>query len=156
MLQCVSQQIRKIAFLVSDDFGYPSESPYRNIPFYQTRMDPSDTEQIVQMGPPSMYDEPDPSGRIKNKKDIRRQGPYPGPIDPLRPLIEPVTLNKTVGDPKEDEQGEVSDNTTPEGRNEDRDTIGFNPGQWDREDVGFSREQRSQYNKKSMNFLETN
>ena len=143
MRYCVSEILRGMASYLKTG---QSESPYINIPFYQTRMDPSDIKQDVQDGPPSLYNDTDKKDRIKNVEDMRRQGPRPGPIDPLTRLIAPIYLDN-VGEPKTDAQGESPDNTTPDANPEDlnRDTIGFNPGEWERDDVGFSNEQRSLY-----------
>jgi len=143
MRYCLSDVLRGYAHFVRT--GQYSESPYINIPFFQTRMDPSDIKQDIQDGPPSLYNDPDKKDRLKNKEDLRRQGPRPGPTDPLI-RVQPVLVTE-VGDPKTDEQGEPHDNTTPGANPEDlnRETIGFNPGEWEREDVGHSREQRAQY-----------
>ncbi len=150
MLICVSEHLRRCARGIKE--GQQGESPYINIPYYQTRMDPSDTQQTVQMGPPSMYNDTDKKDKLKNVEDMRRQGPRPGPIEPLTRIVLPVTVT-VLDDPKTDEQGERSNNTKPRGDTEDlnRDTIGFNPGEWEREDVGFSREQRAQYRDTQQN-----
>lgn len=130
MLENVSGHIRRIANqLVADQKG---NSPYLNIPIYQKKIDPSDPSWMIDQGPPSMYNEPDPERRIKKKlkKDIRYQGPRPTPVDPLysgRPVT--VTVHEEA---KTDEQGKPRDNVPARGTSEDlnRDTIGFNPGEW--------------------------
>jgi len=127
MLNCVSEKIRKIAFLLGD--SYPSESAYINIPFYQQQTEPEEDSAEIALGPPSMYDEPDRSTRDKYREDIRRQGPRPLPSDRL---IKDYVVTETIpGLPRENLQGgSWNDTTTPEGRNEDRDTIGFDPDEY--------------------------
>lgn len=142
--ECISYHIRAWAKkLAAEEYG---ESPYLNIPYYQQQTDPSDPEEWIQSGPPSLYNDSDRSDRLKNKEDIRRQGPRPGPVDPLYLHTHPVRVT-VIGDPKTDAQGEPTDNVPGRGTHEDlnRDTIGFNPGEYPRDDVGFRREQRSIY-----------
>ena len=124
MFVCIADRIRKV---VRDVVAQSSESPYVNIPFYQTRMDPSDTKQTVMPGPLSEYNDTDKSDRIKNVEDMRRQGPRPDPTDSLTRVVLPVTVTN-IESPRTDEQGEEPNNTTPDGRNENRDTINFDPG----------------------------
>lgn len=130
MLSCISAKIRKMAAQVGGD-GY-GESVYLNIPTYQQQTEPEEDSREIGNGPPSMYDEPDKSTRDKNKEDIRRQGPRPGPIDSL---IKDFAVTETVvGEPRESLQGGPwNDTTTPDGRNEDRDTIGFDPDEYSSE-----------------------
>jgi len=149
MRVCMSDYIRKLANrLAADEYG---ESVYLNIPYYQQQTDPSDPSEWIQSGPPSMYNDTDKSDRLKNKEDIRRQGPRPGPIDPLY-SGRPVTVT-VFEEAKTDEQGEPRDNVPARGTHEDlnRDTIGFNPGQWDRNDVGESKNQRALYRDTGQN-----
>lgn len=119
----VSDHIRKLAFMVDDN--YSGDSPYLNIPFYQQRTEPEEDSREIGDGPPSMYEDPDQSDRCKNKEDIRRQGE--------RPLVDWMDGGRPVMDtsmegPFNDEQGKpMNDSTTPEGLNEDKDTIGFDP-----------------------------
>lgn len=110
--------------------GYQN-SPYLNIPYYQQRTDPSDSSQMVMDGPPAMTNEPGRSQRGDPKNLIRfQQG--------IRPLVDSLVNKSTVpvtvtvmNEEKTDEQGEPrNDSTTPKGRNQNRDTIGFNPGEW--------------------------
>lgn len=124
----IADYMRRMAYSIRE--GQYGNSPYLNIPYHLPRLYPSDPAQVVQDGPPSMYNEPGLSERTKNKKDIRRQGPRPTPVDWNEKYVLPVTVTN-IGNPKEDVQGEPRNNTTPEGRNEDRDTIGFNPGELD-------------------------
>jgi len=109
-----------------------SESPYLNIPIYQNRIDPADPSWMINQGPPSMYNGLGEDAEIKNKKDMHRQGPRPTPVDPLHREVEFPVTETIIGEPREDLQGGPwNDTTTPNGRNEDRDTIGFNPGELD-------------------------
>lgn len=111
------------------DDSYSGDSPYVNIPFYQQRIEPEEDSKEIQDGPPSMYDDPDQTDRLKNKEDIRRQGERPDPIDWNDKFIKPV-VETQFGSPFEDNQGKpVNDSTTPDGLNEDKDTIGFDPGE---------------------------
>lgn len=131
MLRPIAGEIRKIAFMMGDE--YSGDAPYLNIPFYRQRTDPADPSEMIDQGPPSMYDEPDPKqDRLKNKEDIRRQGERPMPRDPFEKHILPVR-STVIGQPRENLQGgEWNDTTEPRGRGdfeEDRDTIGFNPGE---------------------------
>jgi len=112
------------------------DSAYLNIPFYQQRIDPSDPSWMIDQGPPSMYNDVQKSDRIKNKEDMRRQGPHPGPVDSLiNHSTVPVT-NTNYGNPKEDAQGEVPDNVKvrsrpgdeDSGEDNNRETIHFDPG----------------------------
>ena len=102
-----------------------TDSPYNNSFIYQTfTSPPEDTADSVGMGPPSLYDN---HGEDKWKKDIRRQGPRPGPVDPLVKDRE-ISL-ADPGQPKEDVQGKAPDNTTPNGRDDEslqRDTLPVN------------------------------
>lgn len=121
----LSSKIRKIAFMVDDD--YSGDSPYMNIPIYQQSIEPEEDSREIQNGPPSEYEDPDQKDRLKNVEDIRRQGERPGPVDWLDRHTKPVT-ETNIGAPFEDTQGQpMNDSTTPEGLNEDKDTIGFDP-----------------------------
>jgi len=124
----ISDHIRSAAYLCV--FREASESPYLNIPYFQTRFDPSETSQELQLGPPSEYNDTDKEDRLKNKEDIRQQqGDRPEKDVWDNPML-PVTVTN-FGNPKENEQGESNNTTTlPGGRNEDRDTIGWNQGEW--------------------------
>lgn len=119
MLARVSDRLRRCASFIDRDAlaGY-SESPYVNIPFYQTRMDPSDSGGEVGLGPPSVYNDLDRKDRIKNVKDIRRQGPRP-----RRDIFEeqqqlPVQVTIIQDDGKTDAQGEPRDNVPARGLGE--------------------------------------
>lgn len=84
----------------------------------------------VGLGPPAMNNEPmndDEDGRLKRKQDIRRQGERPDPKDPLTRVVVPVTTTVFPENIREDAQGHPNDTTLPGGRNENRDTIGFDP-----------------------------
>lgn len=122
----IADYVRKLASDI--EALQEGDSPYINIPYYQQRVDPSDPSWMIEMGPPSLYNDYDRKDRLKNKEDIRRQGPYPPLPDRLHKKVMPVTVTN-IGDPKEDAHGEVRDNTLPGARNENRDTIGFNPGE---------------------------
>lgn len=127
MRLCLSDRIKWVArSLVADQGG---NSPYWNLPIYEmARLDQSQTHDEVQNGPPSMYDDTDPEDRIKNKTDIRRQGPRPEPHDPLTRVVLPVQDTVSLTDHyREDVQGKSNDSTLPGARNENRDTIGFDP-----------------------------
>ena len=121
----LANNLRKTAILLIK--SQDGESPYLNIPFYQQRLDPSDNGQAVGLGPPSMYNDIDKKDKSKNEEDMRRQGPHPGPVDSL---INQSTLPVTVmehGNPKEDIQGELTDNAKVRSR----------PGDDDDEDSGL-------------------
>lgn len=129
MYSSLSDRIRKLAFMVDDN--YSGDSPYLNIPIYQQRTDPSVSKDVIQNGPPSMYNDTDEKDELKRVEDIRRQGERPDPVDWVdynsRPVMDTTPtghFENTQGDP-------MNDSTTPDGRNENRDTIGFNPGQLD-------------------------
>lgn len=124
----ISDRLRKIAFMVGDD--YSGDSPYLNIPIYQDRIEPEEDSTEIGVGPQSLYDDPIELRKRRRKKDIRRQGPRPDPVDIIFNHIIPVTTTN-IGDPKENEQGKVKDTVTPDGRNENNDTIGFDPGELD-------------------------
>lgn len=140
---CISSQIRNLAIcMAADEYG---NSGYLNVPYYQPYTYPSDQADWVQSGPPSLYNDLDKEDRLQEKNDMRRQGPNPGPVDILmsgRPVTDTI-----IEGPKTDAQGEPTDNVPGRGTSEDlnRDTIGFNPGEWPRDDVGFSSEQRALY-----------
>jgi hypothetical protein len=125
MVVCISDYLRKLAFMVDDN--YSGDSPYMNIPFYQQRTEPEEDSKEIQMGPPSMYNDFDKTDRLKNEEDIRRQGERPDPVDWLDRHTKPV-VETEIGGVWEDTQGmPMNDSTTPEGLNEDKDTIGFDP-----------------------------
>ncbi|MBD3261288.1 MAG: hypothetical protein GF334_06320 [Candidatus Altiarchaeales archaeon] len=140
MRLCISAHIRREACLLAHRVAesvQPTESPYRNIFLYQKRIDPSDPSWMINMGPPSQMNEPGRSQRGDPSKLIQyQQGKRPGPIDPL--LKDQPMLVTVPGNPKEDAQGEVSDNVKTKGRDslpdgwigedDNRDTIGFDPG----------------------------
>jgi hypothetical protein len=133
MKKSISQLVRDTVKLLdkrSADNMPDSESPYQNIPFFQTKFDPSETSQELQLGPPSEYNDPDRKDRLKNVEDIRQnQGIRPEKDVWYNPML-PVTVTN-IGEPWTDAQGEPTNNTTrPGGRNENRDTIGWNEGQW--------------------------
>lgn len=120
----ICEKIRKLALLLDDTV---SNSAYLNIPIYQQRIDTEEDSSEVQMGPPSMYNDYDEEGRIKNKEDIRRrQGERPlkdWSYYNSRPVVETFR-----GSPFEDVQGNpMNDSTTIEGLNENKDTISFDP-----------------------------
>jgi len=125
--------LRKVATSIPKLYrlGQDGESPYLNIPYYQTQMDPSDTKDVIQNGPPSMTNEPGKSQRGDPQTLIRfQQGERPLVDSLLNESIMPATQT-VINEEKTDAQGEpVNDSTTPGGRNENRDTIGFNPGEW--------------------------
>lgn len=126
MFISIASRIRKIAFMVSDD--YSGDSPYLNIPIYQQRIEPEPDSKEIGDGPPSMYNDPDEKDELKKDEDIRRQGERPTPVDWMDNGSRPMTDTLIEG-PFEDTQGEpMNDTTTPDGRNENNDTIGFDPG----------------------------
>lgn len=120
----LAERLRKIAFMVGDD--YSGDSPFLNIPIYQDRIEPEEDSTEIGIGPQSLYEDPSEIREKRRKNDIRRQGPRPDPVDSLFNNIIPVT-DTIHGNPKEDEQGKVKDTVTPDGRNENNDTIGFDP-----------------------------
>lgn len=127
----LAEKLRKISSYIESYAEFNQNSPYTNIPYYMTRIDPSDHKERVMPGPPSMYNDYDPEDRLKNKEDMRRQGPHPGPVDIFTkdyPVTDTVFPNDEV---KTDAQGEPHDTTTPGGRNENRETIPFDPGALD-------------------------
>ncbi len=121
----LSSKIRKLAFMVDDN--YSGDSAYMNIPYYQQSTEPEEDSKEIQNGPPSEYNDTDRKDKLKNEEDIRRQGERPDPIDWLDRHTKPVT-ETNFGSPFENTQGDpVNDSTTPDGLNEDKDTIGFDP-----------------------------
>lgn len=129
MLISLSDRVRKLAFMVDDN--YSGDSAYMNIPFYQQRIEPEEDSGEIQDGPPSLYNDLDRKDKCKNEEDIRRQGERPGPVDWVDQHIKPV-VETNIGSPFEDNQGgPMNDSTTPEGLNENRDTIGFDPDQYE-------------------------
>lgn len=121
----LSSKIRKLAFMVDDN--YSGDSPYMNIPIYQQSIEPEEDSKEIQDGPPSLYNDTDRKDKLKNEEDIRRQGERPDPIDWLDRHTKPV-VETNFGSPFEDNQGApMNDSTTPDGLNEDKDTIGFDP-----------------------------
>jgi hypothetical protein len=125
MLYCLSDRIRKLAFMLEPE-DYYGESPYLNIPIYQQRIEPEEDSKELGNGPQSLYEDPAEERKEESKKDMLRQGPNPE-VDIYEKNYLPVT-DTVLDNPKDDAQGEVSDNTTSKGRNEDEDTIGFDPG----------------------------
>jgi hypothetical protein len=113
--------LKKLAARVVATDDYSGDAPYLNIPFYQTKMEPEEDSREVGMGPPSMYEDPDRSDRLKNREDIRRQGPRPQPSDRMEKEYErPVTDTSPLGEPRENLQGGPwNDTTTPKGRRDD-------------------------------------
>jgi hypothetical protein len=127
----IFQYIRKAATSLTADDGYSGDAPYLNIPFYQERTEPEEDSREVGMGPPSMYNEPDDSGHLKNKEDIRRQGERPEPSDRMEKEYErPVTQTCPIGEPRENLQGGPwNDTTKPRGSDDnDRDTYAPDEG----------------------------
>lgn len=133
MLLSLSSYIKKAAMRLVADDGYSGDSPYLNIPIYQNRTEPEEDSREIGVGPPSMYDEPDPSTRDKNKEDMRRQGPRPTPVDSLkRDFEEPVTITVPIGEPRENLQGGPwNDTTTPNGRGDEGDRETWAPDEGD-------------------------
>ena len=128
MYVSVADQIRKVAFMVDDNY---SNSPYVNIPIYMNQTEITPPSIDTMNGPPSMYNDLDKSDRLKNVEDIRRQGERPDPVDWSTKDTKPVTETVLPGDGEgfQDVQGEPWNvTTTPDGRDENRDTIGFDPG----------------------------
>lgn len=125
--------IKKLASDISRRYssGQYGESPYLNIPYFQTRMDPSDTKQDLQNGPPAMTNEPGRSQRGDPSTLIQfQQGERPLVDSLVNNSNFPVT-NTIISDEKTDAQGEpTNDTTTPDGGGQNRETIGFNPGEW--------------------------
>ena len=121
MLLNISRYLKNAAARLTADDGYSGDSPYLNIQVYQQRTEPEEDTREIGMGPPSMYDEPDSSGRSKNKEDIRRQGPRPEPSDRMEKEYErPVTQTCPIGEPRENVTGGPwNDTTTPTGRGDD-------------------------------------
>jgi len=123
VLSKVSSRLRKCAFLMDKEVVVTSgDSPYVNIPIYQTRMDPSAPGSDIGFGPPSMYNDPDKKDRLKNEEDIRRQGERP-----LRDIYDhqealPVTVT-ILDDPKTDNQGDPTDNVPARGMGDNSDDL---------------------------------
>jgi hypothetical protein len=125
MLISLSDRIRKLAFMVDDN--YSGDSPYINIPIYQNQIEPEEDSREIGDGPPSLYNDTDKEDKIKNEEDIRRQGERPAPVDWMDYNSRPIIDTNPSGH-FENAQGEpVNDSTTPEGLNENKDTIGFDP-----------------------------
>ena len=125
MYVSIAEKIRKIAFLVDDN--YSGDSPYLNIPIYQQRIDPEPDSKEIGDGPPSMYNDTDKNDRLKNVEDIRRQGDRPDPVDWMDYNSRPVTDTTPMGNFEDTQGNPINDSTTPEGLNENKDTIGFDP-----------------------------
>ena len=125
MYVSIAEKIRKIAFLVDDN--YSGDSPYLNIPIYQQRIDPEPDSKEKGDGPPSMYNDTDKNDRLKNVEDIRRQGDRPDPVDWMDYNSRPVTDTTPMGNFEDTQGNPINDSTTPEGLNENKDTIGFDP-----------------------------
>jgi len=120
-------RIRKLAFMVDDN--YSGDSPYMNILEYQKQTEPEPDSKEIQNGPPSMYNDTDKKDRLQVVEDIRRQGERPDPVDWMDYDSRPMTDTTAPGH-FEDVQGDpVNDSTTPDGRNENKDTTGFDPGE---------------------------
>jgi hypothetical protein len=133
MFKKVSDRVRACAYGMAKSAGDSgTDSPYINIPYYQTRMDPSDSQNLVQNGPPSVYNDLDPKDRLKNEEDIRRQGERPV-VDVLDHSTLPVTVT-VLEDAKTNTQGEPQDFVPARGMEEleddlNRDTFpGAGPG----------------------------
>jgi len=125
MLVSLSDRIKKLAMMV--DENYSGDSPYMNIPYYQQQTEPEEDSSEIGDGTPSLYNDLDKKDRCKNEEDIRRQGERPDPVDWNDKDTKPVT-ETNFGSPFENVQGEpMNDSTTPDGLNENRDTIGFDP-----------------------------
>lgn len=132
MFQGLHDYLRRVSASISERYsnGQYGESPYLNIPIYQTRTDPSDTKQVIQNGPPAMTNEPGRSQRGDPNNLMQFQGERPLVDSLVNKSTVPVTTT-VINEEKTDAQGEPANNsTTPEGRNQNRDTIGFNPGEW--------------------------
>jgi hypothetical protein len=126
MYVSLSSKLKRLAFMVGDT--YSGDSPFINIPIYQQRIEPEEDSSELVDGPPSMYRTLDKSDNVGDMEDIARQGERPGPIDILNKDTKPV-VETNLGMPFENNQGESwNDTTTPEGLNEDKETIGFDPG----------------------------
>lgn len=126
----IPTKYRSMAARIVLAYAGDSESPYLNIPYYQYRVDDTVPSDEVQSGPPSNYEDPDRTDRSKYKEDIRRnqgKNPYKDVFDsPMLPAV--VTV---LNEEKTDEQDKPTNDTTKsEARNENRDTVGFNPGEW--------------------------
>lgn len=135
----IHKHLRRIAECVLSYDGYSGDSPYVNIPIYQQQTELEPDSREIGMGPPSMYDEPDSCGRLKNKNDMRRQGPQPLPTDPLHRDTEyPVTITSPVGEPREGPTGEPWNSTTMPRGSEDgnRETWAPDEGDLTLTDVG--------------------
>ena len=120
----IADVLRQAASKVSDEYG---NSGYPNLPTYHY---PATTQNEPGTVPESTKEGPDTS-EDKQKKKRKDEMMMPGE----RPLVDSLTIHvlpvttTNIGEAKENEQGEaVNDTTTPEGRNENRDTIGFDPG----------------------------
>jgi hypothetical protein len=125
MFISLSDRIRKLAFMVDDN--YSGDSPYMNIPYYQQQTEPEEDSKEIGDGPPSMYNDTDKEDKCKNVEDIRRQGERPTPVDWMDYNSRPM-IDTNPGGHFENVQGEpVNDSTTPDGLNENKDTIGFDP-----------------------------
>ena len=109
-----------------DPSDYYMNSDKVNSPIFEIRVEPEEDSKEIGNGPPSFYDDPPEDRKERSKKDMMRQGPNPE-VDIYEKDYLPVT-NTLIEPPKQNAQGELSDNTTPDGRNEDFDTIGFDPG----------------------------
>lgn len=125
MYVSIAEKIRKIAFLVDDN--YSGDSPYLNIPIYQQRIDPEPDSKEIGDGPPSMYNDTDKNDRLKNVEDIRRQGERPDPVDWMDYNSRPMTDTTPMGNFEDTQGNPINDSTTPDGLNENKDTIGFDP-----------------------------
>jgi len=150
----LSFYVRKIAAqLVASEYDQEGEGIYLNIPVRMDREDLSLDKDEERLGPPSMYEDTEQNDRLKNKNDMRRQGPQPGPRDQLH-LDYPFTETVHSESPREDDQGKEPDNTKAKGRSNDdtfymgvtedddnRETIGFNEGQLDFNPFATSPEQ---------------
>jgi len=110
-------------------YANDSDSPYINIPYNTYQNDDTVQNDEVALGPPSMYNDIDEDDRLSKSEDIRRQG-----IRPYRDTFEKGVLPVTVtvlNEEKTNEQNNPTNDTTFQGaRNENRDTIGFNPGEF--------------------------
>ena len=127
MKYLISASLPKIA---RDLLAFGDDSQYVNIPIYDTGKDLSDPGSEAVMSIPSMYEVP-PEQRVRDHENrIERQGPFPGPVTSLQPLVGPGV---SPGNPFENAQGEVQDYVHSDSQPKevlDRDTVPFDEGLW--------------------------